>query len=99
LAAIGFPVESATQRGADRMARVGQNLPDLPEERLIKYRLLASQAHDAARAATTPEARNAYIGMARAWETLVEEMERALDFAEREPTTILPMPDPKTLNR
>jgi hypothetical protein len=61
------------------MARVGQYLTDLPEERLAKYLEMAQHAHELAKTATAPEARNTYIAMARVWETLVEETKRILE--------------------
>ncbi len=80
------------------MVHVGQYLTDLPEERLAKYRLMAAHAHDAARAAASPEARNAYIAIARSWESLADEMERVLE-ANSNPSPTLPLTKPISPNR
>ena len=53
---------------------MGQHFTD--EERAARYRLLAERAHECARAAIAHEARDAYIAIASAWETLAEETAR-----------------------
>ena len=52
-------------------------LTDLPEERFAKYRWLAAHARNAAHNAVTPEAREAYMSIATAWETMAAEFEHA----------------------
>jgi len=59
------------------MARVGQYLTDL--ERLAKYRLMADQAHECARRATSMEAKNAFVSLAATWESLIGELERMVE--------------------
>ena len=39
---------------------------------------MADRAHESARNSLSPEAKNAYLGMAKAWETMIEELERLL---------------------
>ncbi len=52
-------------------------LSDLPEERFAKYRTLAAQARNAAHNAVSREAREAYMSIATAWETMAIEFEHA----------------------
>ncbi len=70
---------------------MGQYLTDLPEERLAKYRLMAAHAHESARAAESPEARNAFIAIASSWDSLAEEMERVLEARDVDPDATLPL--------
>jgi len=44
---------------------------------------MAEQAHESARNATATEAKSAYASMARAWECLIEELERMLETGKR----------------
>ena len=52
-------------------------LTDQPFQRLAKYRLKAARAHESAVAAISPEARDMFIAVAAAWETLASEIEQA----------------------
>jgi len=58
-------------------------LTDRPRERLAKYRLMAARAHASAVAAKSPEARDMFIGLAAAWESLASEIELAEDAQNR----------------
>jgi hypothetical protein len=49
-------------------------MSDLPEERLQRYRRMADGAHAAARNATCVEIRDAFIGIAAVWESLIDEL-------------------------
>jgi hypothetical protein len=68
--------------------RMGQYLTDL--ERLATYREMADRAHEAARRATTLETKNAHASMARAWETMIEELERLLESGKHDAHDLTP---------
>jgi hypothetical protein len=89
---------STITSGAGWMAHVGQYLTDMPEERLAKYRLMATHAHESARASITPEARNAYIAIARSWETLAEEVERVLGLPDDDLSSTMSLTKPISPN-
>ena len=56
---------------------MGQYLTDL--ERLAKYRQMAEQAHEAARTATTLEAKDTFVSLALTWENIISELERLVE--------------------
>ena len=56
---------------------MGQYLTDLPEERIAKYRRMATEARESARKAQTTETSNAYMDLATAWETMAVDLEHA----------------------
>jgi len=56
---------------------MGQYLTDLAWERLVKYEQMAANAHKCAAEAESVEARDFYIGIAMAWETLASELKGA----------------------
>jgi hypothetical protein len=78
---------------------LSQYLTDLPEERLAKYELMAAHAHEQARAATTPDAKNAYLAVARAWESMVDEVQRMLEVEALSPDATLPLSNPLSPDR
>ena len=54
---------------------------ETPEERLSRYRNLASEARQAAARAGAPDVEAGYAGLARSWDDLADQLERELGYA------------------
>lgn len=89
-----FAFPNRTKSAHERFAKSGAAGPAKPgwmssylteqsRERLAKYHLRAARAHASAVAAKSPEARDMFIAVAAAWETLASEIERAEEAQNR----------------
>ena len=79
------------------MEDVGNYLTDLPEERIVKYRLMAATARDAAHNCKTTEAIEIYMAIASAWETMAVELQHGLELKKR--SQVPDQPATKSLTR
>ena len=55
-------------------------LTDLPDERVAKYRFMATRAREFANVAQAPDVRDAYVAIAMAWEVMAIELQATVEL-------------------